>query len=309
MSTRPQPNAPRSATLGAHAHRYARPVTSSNKRDRQLAKAKYERQQTRRQVADAKRRRNQRIIAVVVVAALVIGFGGWVILARLTSSNSAQTTAAPAASSAVGALASAAAAAASAAPASAAPAVTLACAQPGTPRANDVTFDAAPDIAPTAGSITLTTNCGDIVIETLPDAAPSTVASMQFLAGKEFFDNTACHRVTTEGIYVLQCGDPAGDGTGGPGYSIPDENLPQAGEANYPAGTVAMANAGAGTGGSQFFVVYQDTTLPPNYSIWGNVTSGLDLVSQIASAGVEGGGGDGRPAQPVFIQSASTTAP
>jgi peptidyl-prolyl cis-trans isomerase B (cyclophilin B) len=162
----------------------------------------------------------------------------------------------------------------------------------------------------TAYTMTLATNCGDIVIETLPAEAPATVASMAFLTEEGYFDLTACHRLTTEGIFVLQCGDPAGNGTGGPGYSIPDENLPAEGEANYPAGTVAMANAGPGTGGSQFFIVYADTTLPSGYTIWGKVTKGLDIVEGIAAAGVEGGGTDGPPAQPVVIEKATlTTSP
>ena len=174
-----------------------------------------------------------------------------------------------------------------------------------------MTWDAAPADAlkpATAYTMTLATNCGDIVIETDPEKAPATVNSMVFLADQGYFDLTACHRLTTEGIFVLQCGDPKGDGTGGPGYTIPDENLPADGQDNYPAGTVAMANAGPGTGGSQFFIVYDNTTLPPNYTIWGTVTKGLDVVKGIAAAGVEGGGADGRPAQPVTIETAKVTS-
>jgi peptidyl-prolyl cis-trans isomerase B (cyclophilin B) len=129
---------------------------------------------------------------------------------------------------------------------------------------------------------------------------------MLWLAGEGYFDSTVCHRLTTEGIYVLQCGDPTATGTGGPGYTVPDENLPAEGGVNYPAGTVAMANAGPGTAGSQFFLVYQDTTLPPNYTIWGTVTSGLDVVERIAGAGVSGGGSDGAPAAPIGIVTATS---
>jgi peptidyl-prolyl cis-trans isomerase B (cyclophilin B) len=86
---------------------------------------------------------------------------------------------------------------------------------------------------------------------------------------------------------------------------VPDENLPDDGEANYPAGTVAMANAGPGTAGSQFFIVYDDTTLPGAYTIWGQVTSGLDIVKEVASVGVADGTSDGTPLQPVFIESAT----
>jgi len=156
-------------------------------------------------------------------------------------------------------------------------------------------------------SITFTTNQGEIVIETTPSLAPLTVNAIAALAQKNYFDNTICHRLTTEGIFVLQCGDPTGTGTGGPGFNIPDENLPQPIENNYPAGTVAMANAGPGTSGSQFFLVYQDTTLGPDYTIWGSITSGLDILQTIASAGVVDGGTDGAPATGVTIESTKVT--
>jgi peptidyl-prolyl cis-trans isomerase B (cyclophilin B) len=156
-------------------------------------------------------------------------------------------------------------------------------------------------------SITFNTNQGEIVIETTPSLAPLTVNAIAALAQKNYFDNTICHRLTTEGIFVLQCGDPTGTGTGGPGFNIPDENLPQPTENNYPAGTVAMANAGPGTSGSQFFLVYQDTTLGPDYTIWGSITSGLDILQSIASAGVVDGGADGAPLTGVTIESTKVT--
>ena len=155
--------------------------------------------------------------------------------------------------------------------------------------------------------ITFATNQGEIIIETLPALAPLTVNALAALAQKNYFDNTICHRLTTEGIFVLQCGDPTGTGTGGPGFNIPDENLPEPIENNYPAGTVAMANAGPGTSGSQFFLVYQDTTLGPDYTIWGTITSGLEIVQTIASAGVIDGGPDGAPATGVTIESTKVT--
>ncbi|MFM2233844.1 MAG: hypothetical protein RLZZ240_428 [Actinomycetota bacterium] len=157
-------------------------------------------------------------------------------------------------------------------------------------------------------SITFTTNQGEIVIETTPALAPLTVNAIAALAQKNYFDNTICHRLTTEGIFVLQCGDPTGTGTGGPGFNIPDENLPQPIDNNYPAGTVAMANSGLpGTSGSQFFLVYQDTTLGPDYTIWGSITSGLDILQTIASAGVVDGGTDGAPLTGVTIESTKVT--
>ena len=102
-------------------------------------------------------------------------------------------------------------------------------------------------------TITLQTNCGDIVIQTFAKQAPVTITVMSALANGGFFNRTLCHRLTTEGIFVLQCGDPTATGTGGPNFRYRDENLPTAGTANYPEGVVAMANSGPNTNGSQFF--------------------------------------------------------
>jgi len=288
---------------------------AASKRQRRLARAKYERQSARRAQSADRRARRQRIIAVVVVAALVVGSVGWVVYSA-TSGGTTDTAAgaqSPDLTTELLPTADGASAPAASAPADAAArlaAAGLDCRAAGTPRPDNVTYGSAP--APDATSaaakaITLVTNCGDIVIAVDP-AAPATVASEVRLATDGFYANTACHRLTTEGIFVLQCGDPAGKGSGGPGYTVPDENLPTAGAdgtAVYPAGTVAMANAGPGTSGSQFFVVYDDSPLPPNYTVWGTVTTGLDLVRQIAAAGTLDGGPDGAPLQPVFIESAS----
>lgn len=155
-------------------------------------------------------------------------------------------------------------------------------------------------------TITLQTNCGDIVIQTLSRQAPVTVTVMATLARNGFFDDTLCHRLTTEGIFVLQCGDPTATGTGGPEFRYRDENLPVAGENNYPEGTVAMANSGPGTNGSQFFLVYKNTTLGPNYSIWGRIVAGLEIVKFIAEGGVKNGGVDGAPLRTISINEART---
>lgn len=153
-------------------------------------------------------------------------------------------------------------------------------------------------------TLTLTTNCGEIVIEADGTNAPATVSTIGFLANSQYYDLTLCHRLTTAGIFVLQCGDPQGDGGGTPGFTFADENLPTASGVNYPKGTVAMANSGPNTNGSQFFLVYADTTLGPNYSIWGRITKGLDIVEKIAALGTSGGGPDGAPLQPVEIRTA-----
>ena len=161
-----------------------------------------------------------------------------------------------------------------------------------------------------AKTLTLTTNCGDIVISLLGAKAPITVTSIAALANAGYYNKSLCHRLTTEGIFVLQCGDPTASGSGSPtgwtGYV--DENLPKATGVNYPAGTVAMANSGPKTNGSQFFLVYKDTVLGPNYTIWGKITKGLDLVQKVGDVGAyQMSGtqamyaGDGYPIQTVEI--------
>ena len=165
-----------------------------------------------------------------------------------------------------------------------------------------------------AKTLTITTNCGDIVISLLGAKAPITVTSIAALANAGYYNKSLCHRLTTEGIFVLQCGDPTASGSGSPtgwtGYA--DENLPKATGVNYPAGTVAMANSGPKTNGSQFFLVYKDTVLGPNYTIWGKITKGLDLVQKVGDVGAyQMNGqqavyaGDGYPIQTVEILKAS----
>jgi peptidyl-prolyl cis-trans isomerase B (cyclophilin B) len=162
-------------------------------------------------------------------------------------------------------------------------------------------------IARTTYTARVVTNCGTIVVALNGRRAPATVNSFAFLSSKGFFNDTPCHRLTTAGIFVLQCGDPTGSGTGGPGYTIPDENLKGA---TYRAGTVAMANTGQPhTGGSQFFFVYANTPLPPQYTPFGHVTAGLGVLTRIAKAGSDdsNGQGDGRPNQPAVIESFGVT--
>jgi peptidyl-prolyl cis-trans isomerase B (cyclophilin B) len=152
-------------------------------------------------------------------------------------------------------------------------------------------------------TFTLNTNCGQIVFKAFGHKAPLTVIAMTSLAKAGYFDHSLCHRITTDGIFVLQCGDPTATGNGGLSWGPPDENMPKKGPNNYPAGTIAMANSGPNTNGSQFFIVYKDTTLGPDYSIWGMVIKGLDVVKKVAAAGVLGGGTDGKPKLTIAIES------
>ncbi|MGW6912759.1 peptidylprolyl isomerase [Kitasatospora sp. NPDC054939] len=141
---------------------------------------------------------------------------------------------------------------------------------------------------------TLKTTQGAITFQALTDKAPCTTFSFRFLAERDYYDRSHCHRLTTQRIFVLQCGDPTGTGSGGPGYSFPDENLTGA---TYPAGTVAMANAGPNTNGSQFFIVWKDTKLSPAYTPFGRITEGMDVLQKIAAAGQDdqNNPGDGFP--------------
>ncbi|MGH4031688.1 peptidylprolyl isomerase [Actinomycetota bacterium Odt1-20B] len=150
-------------------------------------------------------------------------------------------------------------------------------------------------------SARLRTSQGTVTFKALTDKAPCTTFSFRFLAERKYFNRSHCHRLTTARIFVLQCGDPTGTGSGGPGYSFPDENLEGA---TYPAGTVAMANAGPDTNGSQFFFVWKDTKLSPKYTPFGRVTGGLDVLEKIAAAGEDdqNGPGDGFPTLPVNIK-------
>ncbi len=163
-------------------------------------------------------------------------------------------------------------------------------------------------------SVSMATNQGNIGLWLNNAEAPCTVNSFASLAQKGFFDDTICHRETTApGLGVLQCGDPAGTGSGGPGYKFaneyPTNQYPKDDPALkkpvlYPRGTLAMANAGPDTNGSQFFLVYKDSQLPPNYTVFGSIdATGLATLDKIAEGGVAGGGEDGKPATEVTVKS------
>lgn len=151
--------------------------------------------------------------------------------------------------------------------------------------------------------LTIATSVGDLAVTLDADAAPCTVNSFLSLAEQGYFDGTSCHRLTVRGIYVLQCGDPTRTGSGGPGYAFADE---LSGSEAYGAGTLAMANAGPDTNGSQFFVVYADTELPPSYTVFGHLdAASTALVADVAADGTESGAPDGPPKTPVTITSVS----
>ncbi|WP_080794722.1 peptidylprolyl isomerase [Corynebacterium pacaense] len=163
-------------------------------------------------------------------------------------------------------------------------------------------------------TVTLKTNRGDIGMELDRSVSPCTVNAVEHLATEKFYDDTVCHRITTSGIHVLQCGDPSGTGAGGPGFQFPNEfPTDEASDTSTPViygrGTIAMANAGRDTNGSQFFLNYQDSPLPPMYSYFGQIDeTGLATLDAIAEAGAEGGASDGAPAEEVRIETATVSS-
>lgn len=266
-------------------------MASSRDRQRALARAKLNRQLARRAAAQRKRRQMQAGIAVGVAVVLVAIGVAWS-TGLFSHDDKKKSTAAEQ------------------------------CAwTPVSTTGNQTLKDVGKP--PTTGiqtsgekSMTITTNQGVLTARLDAATAPCAVASMSYLAGKNFFDNSPCHRLTTSGIFVLQCGDPSGTGTGGPTYRFADESLPKPAPSAsgsdqpnyYPKGTLAMANSGADTNGSQFFIVYKDgSALGPQYTPIGTVVSGLEVVERVAAAGVADANGqpatDGKPKLDTVIQS------
>ena len=288
----------------------------TNEQRREAAKRKLERQLERR----VQKARQQRILTVVasVVALVAVAAGVWFFVFPKSDSTSTSASAST-----------------SAAPAPATPTVLTRGgpdqlpafkAPPGLgskceyPKAQAASKPVEPPKSgqvptdPATISVSMSTDQGNVGLILNNAEAPCTVNSFVSLAQKGFFNDTGCQRLTTSpGLGVLQCGDPGGNGAGGPGYQFANE-YPTNQYAKddpalqkpvlYPRGALAMANAGANTNGSQFFLVYKDSQLPPNYTVFGTIDStGLATLDKIAGGGVNGGGGDGRPTTQVTIKS------
>jgi peptidyl-prolyl cis-trans isomerase B (cyclophilin B) len=284
----------------------------TNEQRRASAKRKLERQLERR-AQQAKRRRLLTIIGGSVAAVAVIAIAAYSIFAsnhdhsnKQASSSSSSTDKAPGA--AAGALPPFKSAADLGANCQYPPATEIPSKQAKPPRQGKVPTD------PAEVSVSMVTNQGHIGLLLANNESPCTVNSFASLAQQKFFDDTKCHRLTASPTSsVLQCGDPGGDGTGGPGYQFaneyPTDQYPPGDPAaqepvTYPRGTLAMANSGPNTNGSQFFLVYKDTQLPPAYTIFGKIQpDGLATLDKIAKGGVAGGGADGPPATEVTITS------
>ncbi len=277
-------------------------MAGKKERQRRLAREHFQRQQTRRRQR-AQRRRQMGIIGSACALVVALGVGGYFALA----------TGKPAASAAGHSHTPTATATPTASPTASAATVSEPASHcvyiPKPPAARKVGFPPAKPVTKTTYRATIVTNRGTIVLDLFGAKATCAVNSFAYLASKGYFNNTPCHRLTTSGIFVLQCGDPTGTGTGGPGYEFANENLAGA---RYTAGTVAMANegpaAGPSTNGSQFFMVYKNSlTLPPDYPPFGRIVKGLGIIKNVAKAGTSNGTGDGHPKEKVTITSITIT--
>lgn len=280
-------------------------MAGSRERQRRRARERYEVQRDQRM---QRRHQVRQRLSIGFAVILVLGLA-----AGLTAAFAGGSSPAPAKKSSASASASASATSSAAAVAEPAHHCTYTATGSGKPSLPS----ASPDYN-AAYTATINTNLGKIGISLLNSKATCTVNSFVHLADTNFFNNTQCWRVDASGgIYMLQCGDPTASakaklscssstlGSGGPGYQFADENLKGA---TYSAGTVAMANGGANTNGSQFFLVYKNTSLPASYTPFGKITSGLDILQNAAKAGtsctIQSIGG-GVPKEKVIIKSVS----
>ena len=284
----------------------------TNKQRRQAAQRRLQRQLERRAELAARRRRTVLVVASVITVLVVAGAA--LLITGLGDGDGDDTATAGAGATATD----------TSAPPTGAPAATtnadgtIACDyQPdtsGNPNLADVGLPPAPEATPTQGTSTLrmTTGQGDLTLTLDRAGAPCAAASFTYLAQQGFFDGSPCHREVNQPTFgVLQCGDPTGTGQGGPTYTYAEEVTPTT---TYPRGTIAMANSGQpNSTGSQFFLCFTDTDLPPDYSAVGTVDeAGLAVLDQIAAAGNDGSfepsPGGGAPTTPVTITSMTVLA-
>ena len=272
-------------------------MTSTRERQRAAARARLEKEMAERAAAARRRRRMQ--AAIGAAAAMVLMIAGTIWLVRSLGDGNEKNKPAAAAG-------------------------TTQCqwievpADQRTPTTKDVGLP--PIQASTVGTETMTmdTNLGRITAKLDLSKVPCTAASFAHLAGKNFYNDSKCHRLVTEGLKVLQCGDPSArgngyresDGTGGPTYRFAEENLPVDKRPAYPEGVIAMAKTSApNSTGSQFFIVFGDTELNPDYTVLGTVTAGLDIVKKVAADGHDNAfaqqAGGGHPKTELVIKSMS----
>lgn len=257
-------------------------MASSKDRERELARRRLERRQQREAQQRAARRRAAITIAAVVAAVLaLVGIAAYALDGDDKGKKAAVKPT---------------------------PGPVTSCTSDVPKQGKPQTFQSEPPLTTAKADyvMALQTNCGLLELTLDGAKAPHTVNTLKFLSDKGYYDGTKCHRLTTSaGLKVLQCGDPKGDGTGGPGFTIAEENLTGA---VYTRGVVAMAKTQAPhSTGSQMFLVIEDSQLPPQYTVVGRITKGLDILDKVLQVGVEGGGDDGAPAQPVYLEKVTVT--
>ncbi|WP_328655094.1 peptidylprolyl isomerase [Micromonospora sp. NBC_00330] len=278
-------------------------MTSTRERQRAAARARLEKEMAERAAKARKRRQTTAIVSAAAALVLVVAGTVWLAVSLGGDDDTKSDTAAPAAGAAECAY--------NAMPTEQRP-----------PQIKDVGSPSNQQSAKGVQTMTIDTNLGPITAKVDRSLVPCTAGSFTLLAEKNFFDNTKCHRLVTEGIKVLQCGDPSAtgngwrptDGQGGPSYRLPEENLPTDKRPPYPEGVIAMANSGQpGSTGSQFFIVYGDSPLDPAYTVLGTITGGLDLVKDVAKAGDDGAfaqqAGGGHPKKEVIIKDLTMSNP
>ncbi|WBB81406.1 peptidylprolyl isomerase [Micromonospora sp. WMMD882] len=248
-------------------------MTSTKERQRAAARARLEREMAERAAKARKRRQTQAIIGAGAALLLVVAGTVWLVASLGDDDTDATNTAAAGTSLCVW---------------------NEAPAEQRTPQTKDVGLPGTQQPNKGTQIMTIDTNLGPITAKLDLAKVPCTAASFTHLASKNFFDNTKCHRLVTEGLKVLQCGDPSAtgkgyretDGTGGPHYRFAEENLPTDERPPYPEGVIAMAKSSEpGSTGSQFFIVYGDSQLDPSYTVLGTITEGMDIVKKVGAAG------------------------
>jgi peptidyl-prolyl cis-trans isomerase B (cyclophilin B) len=282
-------------------------------REREYARRRYEKWQSNLATKRERRRRQRRVVMMAgTIVAVVLVIAGTLLYIQNWASSSDTTTVASSPSASASASASASGSASGSASATGTAGANPCPAPTVKPPATPAKFAAAPAASLAQGKswkLTMVTSCGTIVATLDGAKAPKAVANVIFLSGKKFWDGSPCHRLSTSGLQMLQCGDPTGTGTGGPGYQFgPVENAPADG--TYKRGVLAMARASSqDSQGSQFFIVYGDSPIPCGYTVFGTVTQGLDVIEKVAAGGVSNPGSDGTgpPARAISIVSTSVT--
>lgn len=296
-------------------------MAGSKERERRRARERFEQQ---RSVHRERQRKNRKRAGIGLAVLCVLGLVAGVTTVLVSGGGTATAAKKPAAK--VSATASPSASATASASAAAVTEPATHCSYTSA-SAGSVVKSSMPTASPdykAAYTASINTNLGPIKIDLANSKATCTVNSFAHLASDDFWNNSQCHRLSTSGgLYMLQCGDPTAKasqklscstatlGTGGPGYDFASENLPTAGSSGsvtYKAGTVAMANGGGATNGSQFFLVFKNTTLGPDYTPFGTITSGLDILQNVAKAGTSctyAGAGGGVPKEKVIIDNVS----